>query len=121
MLVWFYCFLVFWFFLTSLFSVENELSSLLNIAFKTTFPEIRAFTLTMVLMFGVFFIGLLLWRTYNKTRFQHVTRRKMAPPVTVEDMSQLGLMSIEDIKILQNASHIRYVRNPVKEIKGRKE
>lgn len=118
---WTYSLFVLWFFVSALLHINDRYSGILKIAFKTTNGEIRSLLFLELLIFALLFLYLLGWRTYNKKRFGHLTRRKPPKDVTIRDLEALNLLSKENIIKLQSEHYIEFESNPVQPLNQRSE
>ena len=75
--------------------------------------DIRFFILFTILLWIVFYFGLLSWKFYNLKRFGSLRRRSYPKFTTKEDLLNLKLMSEEDYNKLQNSKIIIFEKNPI--------
>ncbi|PGS55233.1 hypothetical protein COC46_03585 [Bacillus sp. AFS041924] len=78
--------------------------------------DIRLFILFVMLLWIVFYFGLLGWKFYNLRRLGALNRRKYPKYTTKEDLLNLKLMSEEDYIKLQNSKVIIFEKNPIREL-----
>lgn len=114
--MWMYMFSVISFFTCAVLGFENTFFSYFKESFKMTTNEIRLFMIETLILFFVFFLGLMAWRYYNKIRFGTLNRR--IPPVDTLEEEMLGLQLVdqETYNILKNDKIIIFEKNPVREL-----
>ncbi|ODG91854.1 hypothetical protein BED47_05065 [Gottfriedia luciferensis] len=113
LVVWIYCIIVIAFFISSLTNYNNRYINIIKSYFKMTNHDIRFFILFTILLWIVFYFGLLSWKFYNLKRFGSLRRRSYPKFTTKEDLLNLKLMSEEDYNKLQNSKIIIFEKNPI--------
>ncbi|MEH7402406.1 MULTISPECIES: poly-beta-1,6-N-acetyl-D-glucosamine biosynthesis protein PgaD [Bacillaceae] len=116
LVVWIYCMIVIAFFITSLINYNNRYINIVKSYFKMTNHDIRFFILFVILLWIVFYFGLLGWKFYNLKRFGSLRRRSYPKFTTKEDLLNLKLMSEEDYNKLQDSKIIIFENNPIQEL-----
>lgn len=116
LVVWIYCMIVIAFFITSLINYNNRYINIVKSYFKMTNHDIRFFILFVILLWIVFYFGLLGWKFYNLKRFGSLRRRSYPKFTTKEDLLNLKLMSEEDYNKLEDSKIIIFENNPIQEL-----
>ncbi|WP_033541401.1 hypothetical protein [Planococcus sp. CAU13] len=118
---WVYTFLVIYYFAASLLGIDNGLSRLLHATFNTTSRDAKLLLLIGIILFFIFYFTLRINRVYNQKRFGNKKRRIYPASVTLEELSELGLMDLEEIRKLQQRDYIVFEKNPIISLKREKE
>lgn len=118
---WLYTFLVVFYFATSLFAIENELSRLLHTTFNTTNRDAILLLAIGTGLFIIFYLALHTNRLYNKKRFGTKKRRVYPADVTLTELTGLGLMKEQEILRLQEEDYVVFEQNPIISLKKEKE
>ena len=118
---WVYTFLVVFYFTTAILGIENNLTQLLHNTFNTTSRDAVLLLVIGAILFFTFYLALHTNRLYNKKRFGTKKRRVYPAPVTLVELSELGLMEQEEISRLQQMDYIVFEKNPLISLKEEKE
>jgi poly-beta-1,6-N-acetyl-D-glucosamine synthesis protein len=113
---WSYCLLVLFFFISVFFDYNGRYISIIKIAFKITNKDIQIFLFNGFLIWLSFYIGLWVWRFYNRKRFGTLRRRTYPKPVTRANMLELQLMSEENYDLVQRSKLVVFEENPIRDI-----
>ncbi len=90
--------------------------AIVKIALNITNDGIQAFFLTCFSFFCLAFIGLLIWRTYNKKRFGSLTRRTYPLPTTATEILALQLIAPNDYDRLHAEQVVVFETNPIRDL-----
>lgn len=118
---WVYTFLVVFYFATALLGIENNLTQLLHTTFNTTSRDALLLLAIGAILFFTFYLALHTNRLYNKKRFGTKKRRVYPAPVTLAELSELGLMEQDEISRMQQLDYIVFEKNPIISLKEEKE
>ncbi|MBP1925090.1 biofilm PGA synthesis protein PgaD [Sedimentibacter acidaminivorans] len=114
--MWLYMLVVVYFFISACFNYNDYFIGILKISFKITNYDIRMFLLSTFIFFIIFFVGLLMWKYYNKNRFGKLNRRAMPNESTDDDMLALNLIDPNAYELLKYQKVIIFEKNPIKEL-----
>lgn len=118
---WLYTFLVVFYFVASVFAIENDLSRLLHATFNTTNRDAILLLAIGTGLFIIFYLALHTNRLYNKKRFGTKKRRVYPAAITLAELTALGLMEEQEILRLQQENYIVFEHNPIISLKKEKE
>lgn len=115
-LMWIYSTTVIIFFLSAMLNYNNGFERVLKLAMNVSNIDIRRFLILSILIFGITFLILFLWKRYNKYRYGSLNRRKYPEDATDEDMLGLNLVDKDTYNKLQNEKVVVFESNPIREL-----
>lgn len=114
--MWVYAFGITLFFSSSIFNFDNEVIRVIKVALNISNKEIRIFLGFSLILFVLSFLGLFIWKHYNKSKYGSLNRRKSPNATTDKDMLSLGLVDECTYYKLKNEKIIRFESNPIKDL-----
>jgi len=114
LVAWTYCLAVTWFFVDSIFAMNQAIPERIRDYFGMDAGTVRRFSALILLLFVLFFLLLLAWSVYNKRKFGSLRRRKYPQKTTEEELLALKMIDRSVFLELQNAKRISFNNNPIK-------